>query len=525
MGNARQPRSWQANLARLLVLITSCVLAALAIGGAVRYTLGIYDLTGSPDRIDRVSAKLHGITHELNGAVGASRSWRSVGATVASLSFEARVVGQEQASGWEVLPGPTGTASSLVLRDGSLRVAGEPANNARTLIVLNTQLGQEEYKVRFRAKPDFSGAVIAGTVALSNQDGSKKASLNFRVAADETIEATWTPSEPLTTSVLVVTLSNLKGEGAIGPPQVTRSSSTLAPSQQMAIRAGQNEQSVELEEAWATYQLSGLGSSGDTFSARFTVGSGTQVQLRKIVARSDSSGRTLTIRPPRARVSLFGLHPNVLAHTVVSVLALSFLLGGPAWVKVLGTLVAYFALFLFGSRTALLAASLALIPIVIAKLRPNRIITIGAIAGLLVVTVLFGLSDSFRRDPDSGVSSRQEIWNVALGGFLGSPIGGISTSFAEFWTTEAPTSPTVAHAHNLWLGVAVQHGVIGLAGAVLATILAAIILWRKHTWNGAALFIALALLNTFDFTLDFPGVYVPLMIAVLIPRTTRQTRT
>lgn len=524
MGNPRQPRSWQAKLTRLLVLITSCVLAALAIGGAIRYTLDFYALTGSPDRINRVSTRFSGITHELNGAVGASRSWRSSGTATASLSFEARIVGQEQASGWEVLPGPVGTPPSLVLEDGSLKISGEPATNTRTLLVLNTQLGQEEYRVRFRAEPAYAGAVVVGTVALSNQDGSSKASLNFRATSDETIEATWIPSEPLTTTVLVVTLSNLEGQGAIGPPQLTRANGSLEPGQQVAVRAGESEYTIELGGAWTTYQLPGLGTSGDTFSARFTVGSGTEVQIRNIVAKSDSSGRTLTIRPPRARASLLGFHPNVLAHTVVSVLALMLLLGGPAWVMVSGTLFAYLALFLFGSRAALLAASVAVLSIVMAKWRPSRMVTVGAIVVMSVVTVLFGLSDSFQRDPGSGVSSRQEIWTVALRGFLDNPISGIPSSFSEFWTMKAPNSPPVAHAHNLWLEVAVHFGALGLVGAGLVTILVGIILWRKHRWNGIALFLALAILNTFDFTLDFPGVYVPLVIALLLPKAAPQAR-
>ncbi|MFA5550888.1 MAG: O-antigen ligase family protein, partial [Trueperaceae bacterium] len=193
------------------------------------------------------------------------------------------------------------------------------------------------------------------------------------------------------------------------------------------------------------------------------------------------------------------------------------LLRGPAWVTVSGTAFAYLALFLLGSRTALLAASIAVLSLVIAKWRPARMITIGAIAAMSIVTVLFGLSDSFQRDPGASVSSRQEIWTVALDGFLGSPLRGIGTSFAEFWATESPASSTVSHAHNLWLVAAVQHGALGLAGAVLLTILTGIVLWRKHRWNGAAFFIALAVLNTFDYTMNFPGVWVPLIIALLLP--------
>lgn len=517
MDDARQPGSRRGKLTRLLVLATGCVLAAMAIGSAFRFTLDFYDLAGSPDRIGRSSTSLSGIAHELTGAVGASRTWRSGEASTVSLGFEARITAQERTSGWELLPETSGSAPSLVLENGWLSVDGEPANNARTLLVLNAQLGQEEYRVRFRAEPAAPAAFVSGTVALSNQDGSQKASLPFRATTNETIEATWIPSEPLATSVLVVTLSNLGGEGFIGPPLVTRSEELLGPGQHVAVRAGESEHAIELGDAWATYQLSGLGFSGDTFTARFTVGSGNQVQLRNIVASSDSSGRTLTIRPPRARVSLFGFHPNVLAHTVVSVFALLLLLRGPAWVTVSGTAFAYLALFLLGSRTALLAASIAVLSLVIAKWRPARMITIGAIAAMSIVTVLFGLSDSFQRDPGASVSSRQEIWTVALDGFLGSPLRGIGTSFAEFWATESPASSTVSHAHNLWLVAAVQHGALGLAGAVLLTILTGIVLWRKHRWNGAAFFIALAVLNTFDYTMNFPGVWVPLIIALLLP--------
>lgn len=501
---------------RLLALTTCSVLAAMAIGSAIRFSLNFYDLTGNVNRISRVSIRPTGVTHELIGAVGASRSWKSGRDANVELRFDARIVGQEQAAEWELLPSSTG-AGTLALESGWLKISGESLGNARTLLVLNTQLDQEEYRVRFRVEPASPGGFIAGMVALSNQDGRSKSSLSFRASSDALIEASWMPSEPLATSVLVVMLSDLKGDGAIGPPYVTRANEVLEPSQQIAVRAGNQEHNIQLGNTWSAYKAPGLSSAGDNFTAQFTIGSGVRVQIRNIAAIAESTGRALTIQSPRSRTSLLGLHPNLLAHSVVSILALLLLLGGPPWMQVSGIALAYCALLAFGSRTALLAASLAILIAVITRFRLSRLVTVSTIASLSALSALFALSDTFQRNPDSGASGRLEIWTVALDGFLRNPLGGISMTFGELWALQAPSSPPVSHAHNLWLELAVHHGVLGLACAVLVTILVGVLLWRKYQWIGVSTFLALAIMNTFDYTLRFPGVYVPVIIAVLLP--------
>ncbi|MDT3682902.1 MAG: O-antigen ligase family protein [Truepera sp.] len=504
-------------------LLFGC-LTAVGFWSAASFLLNYYALSGSPQRVKEISIGFGGVTHLLKGAVGATRTWQVEKPAEATISFAARLDEQTAAPRWELAPSiesPAGTARKLALSpDGKLMLEGPSNEVARYLIVLGAPLAGRHFRASFDVEPGGDDTPVVGTVALSSQDGRDKSSTNFRVTEAEALVSTWSAPPNLDGYVLVVTLSNLGGYGSIGSPAIQEqldgswAQPTLAT---IAIDAQAHKQAIVVDGEWNVYRTEGIWLDGKQLSARLTLGSGNRVLIRDFNATETKSDHALRILPTKSRVSLLGIHPNLLAHSVVSVFGALLFIGGPLWLSVASTVLAFVALGMFGSRIALIAAAIALMYFGTISWRRHKVAIFFSLVSIsLVAVVAIGFASSFQREPEVGVVSRPEIWRVAWQGFTANFPNGIQTSFSDYWADKAPTRPPISHAHNFWLQLSVKYGLLGLLGSVALTVALGIFAWRRYRWRGLGLLLPLYLLNVFDYSFSFVGVYVPLALALWI---------
>lgn len=221
--------------------------------------------------------------------------------------------------------------------------------------------------------------------------------------------------------------------------------------------------------------------------------------------------------PPR--VSGFSPQPNFLGHGAVMMAGLAWLLGGS---RIGGIALALAAglVWVSGSRTAFLGLLVLLGGWVWGLRRWRRV-------ALLLLLVLGGwlwaqpdqlgrLSEVFAAN--NPAEARPQIWAVAWQAFREHPWGGIGWGqFPLYYKLNLPAQPlevAAQHGHNLLLQLLAEGGVLGLlaflslwGGVVLSV-------FRSREWRAGLLLLLALLLNTFDYTWFYAGVYYPLWIAV-----------
>lgn len=219
--------------------------------------------------------------------------------------------------------------------------------------------------------------------------------------------------------------------------------------------------------------------------------------------------------PPRLGSTLW--NPNNLAFAMLLGGALS-LLRRRWWALV----VFVAALVLTGSLTSFIAGLLGLVTYLLIagfrEIRWRRILPVAVPAGL-VLAVLAGLQLVRRLNRQLEVTSldqRLDLWRVATDMFAQRPLVGMGPgSFKEIYFQTGLVVPgeTLQHAHNLYLHVAAETGLIGLLALgwlALAGVLATAAAWRRgerrNAAAGAALFVMLAVHGTLDYVYWIPSV-------------------
>jgi putative inorganic carbon (HCO3(-)) transporter len=181
------------------------------------------------------------------------------------------------------------------------------------------------------------------------------------------------------------------------------------------------------------------------------------------------------------------INSNALGGTALMVLPFMMGLVGAAlrdrrWPRIaelmiggLGVLISASAIWMSRSRTALLASVLLSLIVAVQWRSARRAVA----AALLVGIVVFGFAINARRQAapgifESGVAStldnlrtRVSYWNLAADTIATAPLLGIGVSnFHEGPPAGDGKRPYVAHAHNIFLQVALDVGLLGLTGYV-----------------------------------------------------------
>lgn len=115
---------------------------------------------------------------------------------------------------------------------------------------------------------------------------------------------------------------------------------------------------------------------------------------------------------------------------------------------------------------------------------------------------------------DGNSVSRVEIWRFSISELREQPLLGSKVAFGDAWRTAHPNddrNPPV-HAHNFWLQLAYEYGILGFALAVLFSINMVYIARTTSGAEGTIMVLSILVMNLFDFTLFYMGVWVPVML-------------
>jgi O-antigen ligase len=231
------------------------------------------------------------------------------------------------------------------------------------------------------------------------------------------------------------------------------------------------------------------------------------------------------------RVQLWYGHPNLAGHALVA-LAGAVVATAPLGVAWASAVVALPAIVVTGSRAALLAFAVLVAALVVRSSRSWPIrrrwglaLVLGALAVLAVAVVEPNAAtlQALNRTTDNAIP-RTEIWGFAIETARARPWTGIApATFAEAWRDAHPGDArrAPAHAHDLWLDLAVRYGVAGLFVAVGWTGSLVVVAAR---WAPKALVavVPILVLQVFDTTLPIGWVLLPAVVAIGIAVRTRE---
>ncbi|MER3479069.1 MAG: hypothetical protein C4327_00900 [Meiothermus sp.] len=223
------------------------------------------------------------------------------------------------------------------------------------------------------------------------------------------------------------------------------------------------------------------------------------------------------------RVAGLTANPNIFGASGVVLASLVWLLGG--WRLALIALVAMTGTVWFsGSRAAFLGGACLGLAWLGGLPRAWKL----AAATLVVLAIDLGLFlggqerlGRFMTITDlnaASTQSRLQIWQVAWQAFKEHPLTGIGANrFGLYYLEHRPPDalePTAPHAHNLFLNLLAETGLLGMSaflilwGAIVWTLI------RLRAWKGL-IFLGIAfLLNLFDYTFFSAEVYYPLWVGI-----------
>jgi len=280
---------------------------------------------------------------------------------------------------------------------------------------------------------------------------------------------------------------------------------------------------------WQHYKLDfkdGALDSMKEVTGLLQVEAGTTVEIRDVVLRVPTRGQRQPIPLPRPRSSLWFEQANLAGHSFATLGFIALILtpiSGANIVGFIAVLLAISAVFLSGSRAAWVGTLLGASWLIWLRSKPPRrkwlvMILIAAVVG---VTVTGGYKALGRLQPgnfaDGNTVTRTEIWGTAWTGLWDHPLFGTGPKgFSRAWLEQHPDdergSPT--HAHNLWLEFAVSYGLPGFAAILWLTGGLIWLAWHRGRWRGLALIVPVLLMNVFDYTFFFAGVFYPYVLGM-----------
>jgi hypothetical protein len=238
---------------------------------------------------------------------------------------------------------------------------------------------------------------------------------------------------------------------------------------------------------------------------------GVMVELRNVLLTSDSgvSPRPL---PLRTTFSFLNYHPNVLGHGAATLALTTVLLSG-SWWSALALASSAAVAVLTQSRTAFWTLALAFVLLAWQAKKARGLLLVVVAILLLAFYVVVPLRQMLNFE-SVGVS-RPEIWEVAWEAFLTHPWLGLQgQSFLDYAAGQTSALQTISHAHNLWLQLAAQYGVVGIICGLWLTVGLLVVAWRWGEARGLLFIGAVLLLNTFDVSLFTIGCLVPTLVGL-----------
>ncbi len=249
---------------------------------------------------------------------------------------------------------------------------------------------------------------------------------------------------------------------------------------------------------------------------------GTSMQLRHLEA-IDSSGRRWRPIPPTRRASLWFPSPNVVGQSAVISTIVAMSAAGSFGASTLALLLGSLVVGLSGSRAAATILVLAGLAHLLLRSRntpsgrgriSSRFYLVAiALAALAMVFVFRGVSSRPGSTPEV---TRPAIWQAAISAIQTYPLSGLAghhVSFRDWFAAQhVGLAQTVTHAHNFWLQLGAQFGVLGLVASLwLTASMFAYALRQKRPGPLLLLVGSATLLSLVDYTLFSYGVVLPLI--------------
>lgn len=214
-------------------------------------------------------------------------------------------------------------------------------------------------------------------------------------------------------------------------------------------------------------------------------------------------------------------HPNIMAASAVAtVIAIwAWTQNRPVFIASLpvGTLL----VLATGSRAGLVAMLIAGVGLMFSRRWEKRRFGTLALTALgigIFVIVILTYVDVTRLQ--SLTVTRPQIWSAALDLMIERPLGwGYGMAGPALTAALGPSSGrTVAHAHNLFLNIGLELGVLALLAVLVVTAYLFAQLSRSHNFTGLAVLVTVVILCIVDVTLVHVWVYGPLLIAIASPK-------
>lgn len=248
------------------------------------------------------------------------------------------------------------------------------------------------------------------------------------------------------------------------------------------------------------------------------------------VSALTESGKRLPVTPTlldslrnRGRAQGWFEDPNFAGHSLAVIGLMGLAATEPLWAVVTTALLSLIGVLSTGSRAAWMALLVGFSLYAWSRWRGRHRALLWAL-GLTatVVTGLYLLGGDHVRVASLGIAgeiSRPKIWSVAIRAFATHPLTGIGASpraFGEFWMANAGTAARIpiSHAHDFWLALVAAYGITGAVVAVGLSLGLVLYVLRGSKRRHIPLLAAAFVMNTFDFTLLYGWVWIPLVVAL-----------
>lgn len=259
---------------------------------------------------------------------------------------------------------------------------------------------------------------------------------------------------------------------------------------------------------------------------RLTPATKGRLLIRGDVLHTDISTPTQLVYP--VRQSLWFGQPNLAGHAIAASAMAALALAGGTPAMLLTIFSGIVALYLTGSRTALVAFVLGSLLVMVLRSSWHRrtiLTAMAAISLVVVLSVALSLVPQAKRWAalltynDGQATPRTEIWAGSLGAFLRHPalgLVGAHETFTSYWDAQHKGEPheQIRHAHNFWLEFASLYGVIGLLCSIWLSLQLLHLGWRRGRGVGVTLVGTILFMNVFDYTLFYSGVLLPIILAI-----------
>ena len=222
------------------------------------------------------------------------------------------------------------------------------------------------------------------------------------------------------------------------------------------------------------------------------------------------------------RISGLSINPNIFGGSAAVLAAMAFMVAPTSPIQLFVGGIAFIAVVLSGSRTAMIALIFAVTASVALYFRGRSVwmVFIGGLA--LLAAIQFGGLSTLLGRVASGyeieqTSNLQRLYQLEMAhrAFLQSPwlgMGDLHAYFVDHLDDQGHklglTPSTLAHAHNLVLQTAGESGILGLVGLTLiwSVVISRVI--RRRDYGGMMVLVVIALTNTFDYLFYYSSVQV-----------------